>query len=136
MKKTLSMAVLSLMLGAALGFAAAQQLPFSPARTAGNTLYVSGQIPKAPDGTLVRGDIGEQTRQVMKNIGAILKENGYTFDDVVKVTVYLKDMKDYTEMNSAYRTFFSGPFPARECVGGLQIYAGLDVEISAIAHKK
>ena len=136
MKHILSMAVILLMLGAALGYAAAQKLPFSPARTAGNTLYLSGQIPKATDGTLVRGDVGEQTRQVMANIGSILKENGYTFDDVVKMTVFLKDIEDYTEMNAAYRTFFSERFPARECVGGLQIVAGLDVEISAIAHKK
>ena len=117
------------------GIALAQQLPFSASRSAGDTLYVSGQIPIKPDGTFESGTTDAQTRQVMENLGAVLKDNGYTFDDVVKVTVYLKSMDDYQEMNGAYRTFFSGKFPARECVGGLQIAAGLDVEISAIAYK-
>jgi 2-iminobutanoate/2-iminopropanoate deaminase len=118
-----------------MGWALAQQLPFSAARTAGDTLYVSGQIPMKADGTLESGSTTAQTRQVMENMGKVLKEEGYTFDDVVKVTVYLKSMDDYQEMNAAYREFFSGDFPARECVGGLEIAAGLDVEISAIAYK-
>jgi 2-iminobutanoate/2-iminopropanoate deaminase len=117
------------------GWTLAQQLPFSASRSAGDTLYVSGQIPMKTDGTLETGDAAAQTRQVMENVGKVLKDNGYTFDDVVKVTVFLKSMDDYQAMNDTYRTFFDGKFPARECVGGLEIAAGLNVEISAIAHK-
>lgn len=124
-----------LLIGLGMGLALAQQLPFSAARSAGDTLYVSGQIPMKADGSLEDGDTTAQTRQTMQNLGKVLEENGYTFDDVVKVTVYLKSMDDYQEMNTAYRTFFAGEFPARECVGGLEIAAGLDVEISAIAYK-
>ena len=119
-----------------LGLAVAQSLPFSAARSAGDTLYVSGQIPMKPDGTLENGSTTEQTKRVMDNVGEVLKENGYAFDDVVKMTVYLKSMDDYQEMNAAYRSYFKEIFPARECVGGLEIAAGLDVEISAIAYKK
>jgi len=110
-------------------------LPFSTARTAGDTLYISGRIPTS-DGSVVSGSITEQTRLTMDNIGDILRENGYTFADVVNVTVYLSDMKYYDEMNAAYREYFpNGKFPARACVGGLQLALGADMEISAIAHK-
>lgn len=111
-------------------------LPFSPARQAGPTLYVSGQIPVQPDGTPLKGSVTEQTRQTMDNIAAVLVDNGYTFADVVSVTVYLSDMKHYQEMNAAYREYFSnGRFPARACVGGLQLAFGADLEISAIAYR-
>ena len=112
-------------------------LPFSPARQAGPTLYVSGQIPVQSDGTPVQGTVTEQTKQTMDNIAAVLKQNGYTFADVVNVTVYLSDMKHYQEMNAAYREYFpDGKFPARACVGGLQLAFGADLEISAIAYKE
>lgn len=111
-------------------------LPFSAARAAGGTVYVSGQIPVRPDGSVVEGSVTDQTRQTMDNIGAVLKDNGLTFADVVNVTVYLSDMKHYQEMNAAYREYFpDGKFPARACVGGLQLAFGADLEISAIAHK-
>lgn len=111
-------------------------LPFSAARTAGGTVYVSGQIPVRPDGSVVEGSVTDQTRQTMDNIGAVLKDNGLTFADVVNVTVYLSDMKHYQEMNAAYREYFpDGTFPARACVGGLQLAFGADLEISAIAYK-
>lgn len=111
-------------------------LPFSPARQAGPTLYVSGQIPVKPDGTTVKGSVTEQAQQTMDNIAAVLKDYGYTFADVVNITVYLSDMKHYQEMNAAYREYFpDGKFPARACVGGLQLAFGADLEISAIAYK-
>jgi 2-iminobutanoate/2-iminopropanoate deaminase len=125
---------LVLCLGIGVGFAWAQQLPFRPARNAGDLIFLSGEIPIKPDGTFEQGDT--QTRLVMENLRKTLKANGCTFDDVVKVTVYLRSMEDYQEMNIAYRTFFSGEFPARECVGGLEIAFGSDLEISAIAYKK
>ena len=110
-------------------------LPFSPAKKAGDTLHVSGQISVSPEGERIDASVADETRQVMENIGRILKENGYGYEDIVSVTVYLSDMKDYQAMNSAYAAFFGGDFPARACVGGLQIGAGLHVEISAIAYK-
>lgn len=112
-------------------------LPFSSARQAGNTLYVSGQIAVKPDGTSLAGkSVAEQTHQTMKNLGAALADYGYTWDDVVKVTVYLDDMDYYDEMNAAYRTYFDGAFPARECIGGVELALGLDMEISCIAYKE
>ena len=72
----------------------------------------------------------------MQNLGRTLQKNGCSFDDVVKVTVYLKRMEDYQEMNAVYRTFFTRSYPARECVGGLEIAFGSDLEISAIAYKR
>lgn len=111
------------------------RLPFSPAVKAENTLYLSGQIPVKADGTPVTGSVADETRQVMNNLGETLTEYGYTFDDVVSVTVYLKDMKDYAEMNSAYAPYFKEGFPARACVGGLQIAFGASLEISCIAYK-
>ena len=72
----------------------------------------------------------------MKNLEGILKAHDYSWADVVNVTVYLASMDDYAEMNAVYREFFDGPFPARACVGGLEIAFGLNVEISAIAYKK
>lgn len=110
-------------------------LPFSPARKAGPTLYVSGQIARTPDGQDVRGSVEAETRQVMENLGRILRENGYTFDDVVEATVYLADIKDYHEMNGVYASYFKNGFPARACVGGVDLVFGFKVEISCTAYK-
>ena len=143
MKKiALSLAALAILITAGIALAQQDQkvnvaaLPFSPARQAGPTLYVSGQIPVKPDGTVVKDSIAEQTKQTMDNIAAVLKDHGYTFADVVNITVYLSDMKHYPEMNAAYRDYFpNGKFPARACTGGLQLAFGADLEISAIAYK-
>lgn len=112
-------------------------LPFSAARQAGDTLYVSGQIPVGADGSVVKGSIHMETSQVMQNIGAILIANGYDFEDVVSVTVYLSDMRHYEQMNRAYREFFpDGTYPARACVGGLQIAFDANIEIQCVAYKQ
>jgi len=111
-------------------------LPFSAARKAGNTLYVSGQIPRTADGKDVRTSVDAEARQVMDNIGRILKANGYSFDDVVFANVYLKDIEDYHEMNKAYASYYDKKFPARACVGGQQIVFDFRVEISCIAYKE
>lgn len=111
-------------------------LPFSAARQAGNTLYVSGQIPRTPDGKDVKASVAKETRQVMDNIGRILAAHGYTFDDVVFANVYLKEITDYHEMNAAYASYFKDKFPARACVGGQQIVFDFRVEISCIAYKE
>ena len=71
----------------------------------------------------------------MENLGQTLKENGYSFDDVVNATVYLKDIGDYQEMNKVYETYFKNGFPARATVGGVEIVFGFRVEISCVAYK-
>jgi len=128
-------------LGAMIAVAWAQKsvplrtLPFSPARKAGPTLYVSGQVPRTADGQDVRESVEAETRQVMENIGQILRENGYSFEDVVNATVYLKDLSDYQEMNKVYASYFKNGFPARATIGGAQIVFGFKVEISCVAYK-
>ncbi len=113
------------------------QVPLSKARAAGDTLYVSGQIPRKPDGSEVRESVAAETAQVMENIGRVLKEHGYGFDDIVSATVYLRNLDDYQEMNKAYGPFFkSGKYPSRACIGGLDIVLGFRVEISCIAYKE
>jgi len=112
------------------------KLPFSPSRKAGPTLYVSGQVPRTADGADVRASVEAETRQVMDNIGRILKDQGYTFDDVVNATVYLKDIQDYPEMNKVYASYFKNAFPARATVGGVDIVFGFRVEISCVASKE
>ena len=111
------------------------KLPFSPARKAGNTLYVSGQVARAQDGKDVKDSVEAETRQVMENLGRILKANGCDFDDVVSATVYLADITDYQTMNKVYASYFKNNFPARACVGGVELVFGFKVEISCIAYK-
>lgn len=112
------------------------KLPFSPARKAGNTLYVSGQVARTPEGKDVVDSVEAETRQVMENLGRILKENGYSFDDVVSATVYLSDIEEYQAMNKVYASYFKKGFPARACVGGVALVFGFRVEISCIAYKE
>lgn len=111
------------------------KLPFSPARRAGNTLYVSGQVARTSDGKDVKDSVAAETRQVMENIGRVLQENGYTFDEVVSATVYLADIQDYQAMNKVYASYFKKGFPARACIGGVELVFGFRVEISCIAYK-
>ncbi|NOY38030.1 MAG: hypothetical protein GXO83_10720 [Chlorobi bacterium] len=111
--------------------------PYSPVVQAGNTFYLSGQIPRVPEtGKLVRGDIQKATEQVMKNIGVILRKYGMDYHHIVKCTVYLKNMDDYAVMNKAYVTFFKDRFPARVAVQVARIPLDADIEISCIAVKK
>ena len=111
-------------------------LPFSPARQAGDFLFVSGQIARTAEGGDVKESVAAETHQVMKNIGRILEEHGYAFDDLVNVTVWLADIEDYHEMNEAYASYFDKRFPARACTGGAQIVFDFRVEIAAIAHRE
>src|SRR3954471_13620727 len=91
--------------------------PYSQAIKAGNMLFLSGQIPLDPaTGTLVAGGIEAQTRQVFRNIGAILGAAGVSFDAVVSATVYVADMNDFATVNEIYATFFAPPAPARATV--------------------
>ena len=115
-----------------------QRLPFSEAVRVGDMLYLSGQIGNRPDGTLPEG-IEAQSRQVMDNIGAVLKSAGLGFGDVVKCTVMIDDIKQWGDFNKVYVTYFpDGKFPARSAFGadGLALGALIEVECWAYAGKK
>jgi 2-iminobutanoate/2-iminopropanoate deaminase len=108
--------------------------PYSPAVRAGSLLFVSGQVPIDPStGNLVDGDIAAQTRRVLDNLGALLTAGGLTFDDVVRTTIFLADIGDFTRVNEVYGTYFSEPFPARATVQVARLPKDARVEIDAIA---
>ncbi len=108
--------------------------PYSQGLVHNGLVFVSGQIPFVPEsGELLRGSIEEQTRQVMKNISAILKEAGTELSNVIKTTVYLKDMNDFDEMNRVYAEHFSDNKPARATVQVVRLPKDVSIEIDAIA---
>jgi 2-iminobutanoate/2-iminopropanoate deaminase len=108
--------------------------PYSAALRAGQLLFVSGQIPLDPDaGTIVDGDIGQQTRQVLRNIAALLEAGGLSLSHVVRTTVFLADMNDFGAMNEVYRSFFSEPYPARSTVQAARLPRDARIEIDVIA---
>ncbi|MGB5810035.1 MAG: Rid family detoxifying hydrolase [Polyangiales bacterium] len=110
--------------------------PYSQAITSGEWIFCSGQIPIDPiSGEVVgRGDIEAQTRQVLRNLEAVLAASGATRRDVVKATVYLIDMAEFSKMNQVYAQFFEGcTAPARVCVQAAALPKGVDVEIDFIA---
>jgi 2-iminobutanoate/2-iminopropanoate deaminase len=108
--------------------------PYSPAVRAGQLLFVSGQVPLDPaTGNMVDGDIALQTRRVLDNIGALLKAGGLAFGDVVRSTIFLADMNDFTAVNEIYATYFSAPFPARATVQVARLPKDARVEIDVIA---
>lgn len=105
-----------------------QRLPFSDAVRVGDTLYLSGEIGRKPDGTLPEG-IEAQARQTMHNIGAKLKGQGLGWGDVVKCTVMLDNMADWPAFNQVYATYFTdGKFPARSAFGADGLALGALVE--------
>ncbi len=110
--------------------------PYSQAVEAGNTLYISGQIPLDPEtGKIVEGGIREQTRQVLENTAAILKEAGYTFENVIKTTCLLSDMDNFKAMNEVYGEYYKEDPPARAAYGVVKLPLGVLVEIETIAVK-
>ncbi|MDP3451926.1 MAG: RidA family protein [Bacteroidales bacterium] len=110
--------------------------PYSQAVEANGFLYVSGQLPvDAQTGEFVPGGVKEQAHQVLKNVGFILDQAGYSFSDVVKSTVYLTDMKDFAVMNEVYASFYKEPFPARVAFATAGLPKGALVEIDVIAAK-
>jgi 2-iminobutanoate/2-iminopropanoate deaminase len=109
--------------------------PYSQAILAGNTLYVSGQLPVNPETGTVPETIEEQTAQSLKNTGAILAEAGFTFDDVVKSTVLLADMNDFAAMNGVYAQTYQKDMPVRVCYQVAKLPLGVKVEIETIAVK-
>jgi len=110
--------------------------PYSQAIKAGNTLYVSGQIPLDADtGELINENITEETHAVMKNLEAVLRAAGYEFSDVVKCTIFIKDMVQFGTINEAYGQYFKTNPPARETVEVSRLPKDANVEISCIAVK-
>jgi 2-iminobutanoate/2-iminopropanoate deaminase len=110
--------------------------PYSQAVLVDNTLFVSGQIAIDPlNGNLITINIIQETSQVMKNISNILASAGMAFSNIVKTSIFLKDMNDFPHVNEVYAQFFEKDFPARETVQVAGLPKGVNVEISVIAVK-
>jgi 2-iminobutanoate/2-iminopropanoate deaminase len=107
--------------------------PYSPAIEAGGFLFLSGQIALDHEGLLHMEDIATETRQVMENIGHLLRAAGLKYDNLVKVTIFLSDMAHYAAVNEVYGRYFTDAPPAREAVAVKGLPRGVNVEISAIA---
>ncbi len=107
--------------------------PYSQAMVVGNMVYTSGQIPLTPEGKLVKGDIHDQTRQVLVNLNNVLEEAGSSLAQVVKTTIYLTNMDDFISVNTVYAEFFVGSYPARSTVAVKTLPMNVDIEIDAIA---
>jgi 2-iminobutanoate/2-iminopropanoate deaminase len=111
--------------------------PYSHAVDSGDYVYFSGQTAKnAPDAGDMTGDIAAQTKQCFANLFEVMEEAGITSDEVVKVNVYLTDMKNFTAMNEVYEQQFNKPFPARTCIAVLGLPLGAEVEIEMTAKRK
>jgi len=111
--------------------------PYSQAIIAGDFVFCSGQIPIDPaTGNIVEGSIEDQTRQVLKNLGAVLEAAGTSYDGVVKTTVFLQDMNDFAKMNAVHAEFFKAPNPARAAVQVARLPRDVKVEIEAVAFLK
>lgn len=107
--------------------------PYSQAVEANGFLFISGQLPTDKDsGNIVDGGIEAQTHQSLENIKAILTAAGSSFDNIVKTTVYLKDMNDFTAMNGVYATYFMQQCPARACVQVAKLPKDAMVEIEVM----
>lgn len=110
--------------------------PYSQAIQAGDTVYVSGQLPIDPaTGQFSEGDIRDLTRQSLLNVQHILESVGLSMAHVVKTTVFLADMNDFAGMNEVYADFFAAPFPARSAVAVKTLPKGASVEIECVAVK-
>lgn len=110
--------------------------PYSQAILKGNTLYISGQIPMNPQtGLLEISSIALATKRVLENIENLLSEAGFVKDDVVMVSIFLKDLNDFQVVNETYAAFFSGVAPARQTVEVARLPLDVPIEISCIAKK-
>ncbi|MFA5676559.1 MAG: RidA family protein [Christensenellales bacterium] len=110
--------------------------PYSQAVSAGGFVFVSGQIPAEPEtGKITDGGIEKQAERVIKNLTAVLAAWGLSLSDVVKTTVYLKNMSDFSPVNEVYSRYFASPYPARSCVEAKLPKDAL-IEIEAVAAKR
>lgn len=107
--------------------------PYSQAVKAGEILFVSGQLPVNPETNAMAATVKEQAAQSLANIKAILNEAGLSMEDIVKTTIFLKDMNDFGVVNEVYSSFFVGQYPARSTVQVARLPKDAEVEIEAIA---
>lgn len=108
--------------------------PYSPGLRTPGFLFISGQLPLDPaTGSLAAVPIDEQCRIIMKSIGVLLEKAGMTYHNLVKTTIFLTDLKDFTAVNTAYQEFLSEPYPARSTVQVVALPLGSVIEIEAIA---
>ena len=110
--------------------------PYSQAILANDTLYVSGQIPVIPaTGAIVSDNVEDQARQVMENVKAVVEAAGLTLDNVVKTSVFIKNMDDFAKINAVYSEYFKENCPARACVEVARLPKDVLIEMEAIAVK-
>ena len=110
--------------------------PYSQAIEIGDTIFTSGIIPIVPStGNVVGYSVEEQTRQVLDNLKALLEDAGSSMENVVKTTVFIKNMDDFGKINDIYATYFTGMLPARSCVEVARLPKNVKLEIEAIAIK-
>lgn len=110
--------------------------PYSQAVQTGNMLFISGQIPIDPEtNQLISGSIRDEAKQVMQNLQALLTTAGFSFENVVKTTIFLSDMKHFADVNEVYGSYFKSDYPARETVAVLGLPKNVNIEISLIAVK-
>ena len=110
--------------------------PYSQGVQVNGMLFISGQLPIDPaTGKMVDGDVKAQTEQSLKNVKAILEEAGYTFNDVVKTTVFLSDMANFADMNEVYKSYYATECPARSAFAVKTLPMNALVEIETIAGK-
>jgi 2-iminobutanoate/2-iminopropanoate deaminase len=110
--------------------------PYSQAILSGSHLYCSGQIPLDPaTGEVVEGDISAQTERALQNLGNVLRAAGYSFEDVVKTTIFLADMSDFTAVNAVYEKYFGTSKPARSTFAAAGLPKGARIEVDCIARR-
>jgi 2-iminobutanoate/2-iminopropanoate deaminase len=107
--------------------------PYSQGIVHNNLFFSSGQIPLTKEGVMIDGDIKEQTHQVFSNLKAVLNEAGSSLDQVIKATVFIKDMNEFADINEVYGEYFSDHKPARSCVEVARLPKDAKVEIEVIA---
>jgi reactive intermediate/imine deaminase len=110
--------------------------PYTPGILAGDTLYVAGQVGRIPGTNNYPDSFEEEVKYTLDNVGAILKEAGYSFDDAVAVQVYLTDIELFQRMNAVYMKYFPEPRPARTTVGIAKLVGPAKIEITVTAYKK
>ena len=110
--------------------------PYSQAIEINDMIFTSGIIPINPaNGTLVDGGIEEQTKQVFDNMKGLLEDVGSSLDKIIKTTVFIKNMNDFSRINEVYASYFTGDFPARSCVEVARLPKDVLIEVEAIAYK-
>ncbi|MBS2967264.1 RidA family protein [Metabacillus sp. KIGAM252] len=110
--------------------------PYSQGMAVNNLVFTSGQIPLRPDGEMMEGGVREQTHQVFANLQAVLEQAGSSLEQVVKATVFIKDMNDFSEINDVYGEYFHTHKPARSCVEVARLPKDALIEIECVALTK